>query len=227
MDQKSLMQLYVGKSSMPFGVSNLFNYPQSHHAVLNSFRADYEDFSHFQDISLGTSSELKVDKFATLDSELVLPELTTITSDLTQFDNTNSSLHGSNLSTSTLESNPTQLNWSRFSNPIALRRSARSSMVTFNSFQKVFKLRYDEGRAHVRLTDFADSAITQPYTTEQRIKYEKFLGKTKMKHYNTTYNVNKLLPIFNNFAGLNNSLNYYFYEFPFLDGVTNDPTRHV
>ena len=69
-------------------------------------------------------------------------------------------------------------------------------MVTYQAFQKVFKMRYEEGRAHVRLTDFADSAITQPYTTEQKIKYEKMLGKTRMQHYNTTFNVNKLLPVF-------------------------------
>jgi hypothetical protein len=100
-------------------------------------------------------------------------------------------------------------------------------MVTYQAFQKVFKMRYEEGRAHVRLTDFADSAITQPYTTEQKIKYEKMLGKTRMQHYNTTFNVNKLLPVFNDVAGLTNSLNYYFFDFPFLDGVTNDPTRHV
>jgi hypothetical protein len=88
-------------------------------------------------------------------------------------------------------------------------------------------MRYEEGRAHVRLTDFADSSITQPYTTEQKIKYERMLGKNKLRHFNTVYNSNKLLPVFNNIAGLVNSMNFYFYEFPFLDGLTNDPTRHV
>jgi hypothetical protein len=100
-------------------------------------------------------------------------------------------------------------------------------MVTYQAFQKVFKLRYDEGRAHVRLTDFADSAIAQPYTTEQRIKYDRMLGKTRLKHFNTNFNSPSVLPIFNDLAGLSNSLNYYFFEFPFLDGVTNDSTRHV
>jgi hypothetical protein len=100
-------------------------------------------------------------------------------------------------------------------------------MVTYQAFQKVFKMRYEEGRAHVRLTDFADSSNTQPYTTEQKIKYERMLGKNRMRHFNTIYNVNKLLPVFNNIAGLTNSMNFYFYEFPFLDGLTNDPTRHV
>jgi hypothetical protein len=100
-------------------------------------------------------------------------------------------------------------------------------MVTFQAYQKIFKLRYEEGRAHVRLTDFADSTSTQPFTTEQQVKYGKMLGKNKLRHFNTTLNTNKLLPIFNNLAGLSNSLNYYFFDFPFLDGLTNDPTRHI
>lgn len=126
-----------------------------------------------------------------------------------------------------IDVNPVNFNTSRFSNPVALRRTAKGSMVTYQAFQKVFKLRYDEGRAHVRLTDFADSSTPQPFTTEQRIKYDRMLGKTKIKHFNTNFNTHKVLPVFNDLAGLSNSLNYYFFEFPFLDGVTNDPTRHV
>jgi hypothetical protein len=100
-------------------------------------------------------------------------------------------------------------------------------MVTYQAFQKVFKLRYDEGRAHVRITDFANSSDAQPFTTEQRIKYDRMLGKTKLSHFNTYFSTVSTLPIFNDLGSLSNSLNYYFYEFPFLDGVTNDPTRHV
>jgi hypothetical protein len=100
-------------------------------------------------------------------------------------------------------------------------------MVTYQAFQKVFKLRYDEGRAHVRLTDFANSTTPQPYTTEQRVKYDRMLGKTRLKHFNTNFSTYNVLPAFNDLSGLSNSLNYYFFEFPFLEGVTNDPTRHV
>jgi hypothetical protein len=53
------------------------------------------------------------------------------------------------------------------------------------------------------------------------------LGKTKIKHLNTNFSTIQSLPIFNDLSGLMNSLNYYFFEFPFLEGVTNDPTRHV
>jgi hypothetical protein len=49
--------MYVGKAATPVSVTTSFNYPQSHNAVLNSFRADYEDFAHFQDLSLNTSKK--------------------------------------------------------------------------------------------------------------------------------------------------------------------------
>jgi hypothetical protein len=52
-DQKNLLNFYVSKNSTPLSLYTNFNYPQSHHAVLNNFRADFEDFSHFQDLSTG------------------------------------------------------------------------------------------------------------------------------------------------------------------------------
>jgi hypothetical protein len=208
-DQKNLFQFYVGKSTLPLSGTVQGNYPQSHNAVLNNFRSDFEDFSTFTDLSLKTSKASSSSSLTLSDSDLITTK--------------GDSLVG----TSSLDVTPYNSNVSRFSNPIALRRTAKGSMVTYQAFQKVFKLRYDEGRAHVRLTDFSDTAVAQPFTTEQRIKYDRMLGKTKVKHFNTNYNVFKALPIVNDIAGLSNSLNYYFFEFPFLDGVTNDPTRHV
>lgn len=227
LDQKNLLNLFYAKKSLALGLGTLYNNPQSSHSVLNNFRADFEDFSHFQNTSknnLAKLPQLKSLSETNLDNPIKVKYLT-------KSFNQYSSLSNAQPVTSTeavnLDVNPSQTNWARFSNPLALRRSAKGSIVTYQAFQKVFKLRYDEGRAHVRLTDFANSRSTQPYTTEQRIKYERMIGKTKIKHYNTNYNVSRLLPVFNPLAGLNNSLNYYFYEFPFLDGVTNDPTRHV
>jgi hypothetical protein len=56
-DYKNLSQMYAGKSATPLAITASVNYPQSHNAVLNSFRADYEDFSHFQDLSLVTTKK--------------------------------------------------------------------------------------------------------------------------------------------------------------------------
>lgn len=219
-DQKNLLGVYVGKNSSPLSSNNTFNYPQSHASVLNAFRSDYEDFSVFQDLSLKqklTKPELNLSSW----EDLLFK--TKNSSSLTSESTNTFSLIGSQ----TNEVNPLNYNSTRFSNPLSLRRTAKSSMVTYQAFQKVFKLRYDEGRAHVRLTDFANSTTPQPYTTEQRVKYDRMLGKTRLKHFNTNFSTYNALPTFNDLSGLSNSLNYYFFEFPFLEGVTNDPTRHV
>ena len=224
-DQKNFLNTLVSKSTNPLSVTNSYNYPQSHHAVLNAFRSDFEDFSQFTDNKLGfVNNGVATNPALSQDNLISLKVRASRFGEATQSLSTNSL---SNLSESTYVNSPAQLNWSRLSNPVALRRSAKSSIVTYQSFQKVFKMRYEEGRAHVRLTDFADSSNTQPYTTEQRIKYERMLGKNKVRYFNTIYNPNHLLPIFNQNSTLTNSMNFYFYEFPFLDGLTNDPTRHV
>jgi hypothetical protein len=43
----------------------------------------------------------------------------------------------------------------RVSNPMKLRSSTRSAIVTYNAIQKVFKSRFDEGRSNARLQDFS------------------------------------------------------------------------
>jgi hypothetical protein len=205
-------------------ITNTPVYPQSHHSVLNNFRSDYEDFSHFNDSNFKNVTSKLGSLSSTCDDNFSL------SSKSIKFNKASSNLNSNSLSsnlTSGYENNPNQLNWSRFSNPLVLRRSAKSSIVTHQSFQKVFKLRYEEGRAHVRLTDFANASQPQPYTTEQRIKYEKILGKNKIRFFNTSLNLTKTLPVFNANTSLSNSLNTYFFEFPFLEGVTTDPTRHV
>merc|ERR1711871_195657 len=201
-NSKNLNNLLISKSTIPLGVYNSRNYPQSSHAVLNNFRSDFEDFSHFKDNAL----KLKISLLGPKDFEATKP--LKLTSKNVKFNsekvltNTTSIKSLGETYTDNAISRDTQ---SRFSNPITLRRSAKSSIVTFQAYQKVFKLRYEEGRSHVRLTDFADSSSTQPFTTEQRVKYEKMLGKNRNRHFITTYNVNRLLPIFNNLANLTNS----------------------
>jgi len=218
-DQKNLFNFYVGKAASPILISSSFNYPQSHHAILNNFRSDYEDFTFFQDLSL----KLKPLSLKSVEGQALENNILRV-NNKGGTESTNNSLL---LGVKGGDINPSNYNISRFSNPIALRRSAKSSMVTYQAFQKVFKLRYDEGRAHVRVSDFSNSAVTQPYTTEQRIKYDRMLGKNKIKFFNTNFNTSKNLTSINDVSGLINSLNFYFYEFPFLDGVTNDSTRHV
>lgn len=52
-------------------------------------------------------------------------------------------------------------------------------MVTFNALQKVFRARFEDGRAHANLGQLADLGVDQPYLTAARPAYETLLGKTR------------------------------------------------
>jgi hypothetical protein len=63
--------------------------------------------------------------------------------------------------------------------------------------------------------------------TDTRVPYEKLLGKNKESFYNTTFYKNNNFPIFNDLATYNNSLNFYFFDFPFLLSLVSDPSHFV
>jgi hypothetical protein len=72
----------------------------------------------------------------------------------------------------------------RVSNPMKLRSSTRSAIITYNAIQKVFKSRFDEGRSHARLQDFSNSYVTHPFLTETKSPYESLLAKNKESFFN-------------------------------------------
>jgi hypothetical protein len=69
---KNLNNTLLSKSSIPLGVYNTYNYPQSSHAVLNNFRSDFEDFSHYSDTSLKLNLTLFDSKLLDVDAPLRL-----------------------------------------------------------------------------------------------------------------------------------------------------------
>ena len=120
-----------------------------------------------------------------------------------------------------------QSNATRFSNPIRLRSTARNSIVTYNAFQKVFRHRLEDGRSNIRLGQFANVRVTQPLMTGNRVAYERLLGKNKESFYNTTFYSNNSLAVLNDLASANNSLNTYFFDFPFLLSALSDSAHFV
>jgi len=115
----------------------------------------------------------------------------------------------------------------RLSNPIKLRSTAKSAIVTFNAIQKVFRSRLDEGRSNTRLQDFSNSFVKHPLLTDSRINYESLLGKNKesflqINTFNQTIKTN-----LNNLYLLFNSNNIYFMDLPFLVSMKSDPSRYL
>jgi hypothetical protein len=123
------------------------------------------------------------------------------------------------------DSDSTDTNSSRFTNPIVLRSTARNSIVTYNALQKVFKARYEDGRSNIKINHFADVRSNQPFLTDSRVSYEKLLGKNKESFYNTTFYKNNLFPVLNDLSSYNSSLNFYFFDFPFLLSLKSDPSH--
>jgi hypothetical protein len=111
--------------------------------------------------------------------------------------------------------------------PMALRRTTRNSIVSFNALQKVFRARFEENRAHASLDQFAKLHNEQPFLTRRRPNYEQLLGKTKnsffaVNFYNDTFTLN---PTLNSI--LPAIATYQFYDFPFLLAAKSDMARYI
>jgi hypothetical protein len=66
-----------------------------------------------------------------------------------------------------------------------LRTTAKNSIVTYNAIQKVFKSRFDDGRANMDFKYVNNSFVSYPFLTDQKSPYENILGKNKESFYNT------------------------------------------
>jgi heme/copper-type cytochrome/quinol oxidase subunit 2 len=115
----------------------------------------------------------------------------------------------------------------RVSNPMKLRSSTRSAIVTYNAIQKVFKSRYDEGRSHARLQDLSNSYVSHPFLTEKKSPYEGMLAKNKESFFNVNSYKQSLTDNFTDNMLVWNSMNTYFADVPFLLSMKSDASRYL
>jgi hypothetical protein len=115
----------------------------------------------------------------------------------------------------------------RFNNYINLRSSVRNSIVSYNAIQKVFRARFDEGRSNTKLSDFSNFYSKHPYITSTRVPYENLLGKNKENFFKINFYKNSFFKSFNGNYDLISSLNFYFYDFPFLLAFKSDASRYL
>ena len=115
----------------------------------------------------------------------------------------------------------------RLTNPTALRRTARNSSVTFNALQKVFRARFEEGRSHATLAQFAELGLAQPFLNGPRVPYESLLGKTKESFFKANFYATKRLNQLNPLLESYLALNYQFFDFPFLLAAKSDMGRYM
>jgi heme/copper-type cytochrome/quinol oxidase subunit 2 len=126
-----------------------------------------------------------------------------------------------------LDSNFIESKTNKFSNNINLRSSVKNALVNYNAIQKVFKTRFDENKANVNALNFSALFSNQPYINTSANFYTKLLGKNKINYFNNNYYKSFNFRHLNYNFFLNNSLNFYFYDFPFLLGLKSDMSKHI
>ena len=202
---KYLTYLYNFNNKLILNSYNNYFQPYSYFFVFDSFRSDYTSFSWYTDEFNTSTSFNKILKFNENFSNL-------FSFDFSMF-SLNSDLNNSNLI--------------RFNNSINLRNTVKNSIVTYNAIQKVFKTRFDESRSNAKLNSISDLYTKQPFISSSRIQYEKLLGKTKENFYKINFYKNSFQNYFNNFYDASSSLNFYFYDFPFLLAMKSDSSRYL
>ena len=188
---------FAQNSSYSLNVGTTFYKPQSYLNTINAFRANFEDFNWFSTTTLPTTS-----------TDNLFIDKTSL------------------LINSTLNQTSDELN-TRVSNPLSLRSSARNSIVTFNALQKVFRARFEDSRSNVSLNQFSELKTHQPLMTPARVSYESMLGKTRTSFYDTTFYNYNVLDVLNTLSAYTSSLNFNFYDFPFLLAGKSDMSRYM
>lgn len=199
---KHLTTLFNRFSSPTLSITAPSLSTRSYLSVFNYFRSDYDDFTWSLNTSNLTSSS---NPGLNLDLSLYTTDQNTVSEyydDLTSL--------GSDI---------------RLSNPVTLRSSVRNSIVNYNAFQKVFKPRLDEGRAHVQSSSYSDLALPQPFINDSKVPYTQLLGKNRDSFFSTP--LYKITPKdnFNIGSSLTDALNTPMYDFPFLLARTSDTMR--
>lgn len=120
-----------------------------------------------------------------------------------------------------------QLAEQRWGNHISLRSPVRSSIVTFNALQKVFRARFEDSRAHTSLANFSKLGTEQPFLGAPRPAYENLLGKTKRGFFQINFFNPTLTTVSNNLSALDQSVNFFFFTFPFLLSAKSDMGRYM
>ena len=202
---KSVNSIFSKTATPTLGMSTNSMATRSYISVFNSFRSDFEDFTWSR---VASDSPLSIDNLTSVleTNELLVSAPSKL--------NLSSDSDGSTFGSDT-----------RLSNLANLRPTVRNSIVNYNAFQKVFKPRLDEGRAHVQSSSFADLSQKQPFISDDKVPYLQLLGKNRDSFFETPLYYQLPHKVINSTSALIDSLNTPMYDFPFLLARTSDTTR--
>ena len=108
-----------------------------------------------------------------------------------------------------------------------IRPSVKDSIVNSNAFQKVFRSRMDEGRAHINSSHFANISLEQPFINDKAVPYTNMLGKNRSSFYQTPFYTSfikdSLTPLYSVYTQNNTQM----FDFPFLAALQSDLIRYT
>lgn len=138
---------------------------------------------------------------------------------------------GVNTSNHLLTYAPTQLNTTssrlRNSNSVNIRSSAKESITSYNALRKVFKARFDEGRANLRFSNIVDLFVTAPFINMPRVPFEVLLQKNSSEFFSKITYTEKFKNTFSSYFTLDSLLDFYLTDLPFLKSLKSDASRYV
>jgi len=115
----------------------------------------------------------------------------------------------------------------KFNNNINLRAPVKNLITNFNAIEKTFYLKFNKNYSNIKLLDISNSYINQPLINSPRINYEKLLGKNKQNFFKINLYKNNFQNYFNNLYDSFTSLNFYFFDFPFLLAINSESSRYL
>ena len=110
---------------------------------------------------------------------------------------------------------------------LEIRPAVRDSIVNANAFQKVFRSRLDEGRAHINASNFANLSLTQPFIKDKSLPYTSLLGKNRSSFYQTPVYARQLSSSLGSLQDLYTHNNTPMFDFPFMDALQSDLIRYT
>ncbi len=116
--------------------------------------------------------------------------------------------------------------FSKLTNTPVLQFSAKNLTVNQSAFQKVFRSRFDEGRANVSTLTFAPIENSQQFLTDFGVSYNKMLKKNQDYFYSNLLFAKNYHPTTGALNNLIQAQKLPIYDFPFLLSNSSDVTRY-
>lgn len=115
----------------------------------------------------------------------------------------------------------------RVSNSMRLRSTTRAANISYSAMQKVFKSRFDEGRAHTRMSDFSNSYTSHNFITAPKASYGSMLSKNQNYFFDVNLYAQAYANSTNILSSIYNSLNSTHIDIPFLISTKSDSSRFL